>query len=389
MHTHTKTHRRARVTLLLALATISSSAAIAAPVLAQSTDSASSPARPERTFTRSEVTSIIRNARKIVTPNGVEEQLEISIGGAKQWISVRGRDRRNPVLLVIHGGPASPEMPSSWFFENSWEDYFTVVQWDQRGAGKSYLANDPETIRPTITERRIVDDAGEVVQYLRKRYGKEKIFVLGHSWGSLVGITLAHEHPEWLYAYIGAGQMIDAKSAEPVAYANTLKNAVAADSQRAIAELKGIAPYPEADGSIPFAKINTERKWSVALGGLAFGHSTYGWYEKLFLLSPDYSEADVQAVDKGSELSFASLLPVIANFNYSNVTKFGCPILLFEGRHDNTTPSEIAEKWMARVQAPGKKLVWFENSAHMMMIEEPGRFLVHLVQDARPYAGVN
>jgi pimeloyl-ACP methyl ester carboxylesterase len=280
-------------------------------------------------------------------------------------------------------------MPSSWFFENGWEDYFTVVQWDQRGSGKSYLANDPEVVRPTITGKRMVDDAGEVVQYLRKRYGKQKIFVLGHSWGSLVGLTLAHEHPEWLYAYIGAGQMIDSKEAEPVGYANTLRNAVAADSQRAIAELKAIAPYPNADGSLPMAKINTERKWSVVLGGLSYGHGTYGWYEKLFLLSPEYSEADVEAIDKGSALSFPSLLPVIADFDYSNVTKFDCPILLFEGRHDNTTPSAIAAKWMARVQAPGKKLVWFESSAHMMMIEEPGRFLVHLVQDARPYAGTN
>ena len=77
----------------------------------------------------------------------------------------------------------------------------------------------------------------------------------------------------------------------------------------------------------------------------------------------------------------------MASFNYSNVVKFDCPILLFEGRHDDTTPAEIAADWLARVQAPGKKLVWFEDSAHMVMVEEPGRFLVHLVQDARPYAG--
>jgi proline iminopeptidase len=350
----------------------------AEPASAQATD---------KSFTRSEAISIVANARKIVSPNGVEELLEISIGGTKQWISVRGRDRRNPVLLMIHGGPASPEMPSSWYWENGWEDYFTVVQWDQRGSGKSYRSNDPDSVRPTISERRIVDDAGEVVQFLRKRYGKDKIFVLGHSWGSLVGITLAHEHPEWLYAYIGAGQMIDSRKAEHAAYANTLREAEEVKNERAVSELKAIAPYPEVDGSVPLEKIGIERKWSVVLGGLMYRRSSYGIYEKLFQLSPEYSEQDLIGIDKGSALSLPALLPAMMSFDYGNVTRFDCPILMFEGRHDDTTPSEVVAEWMSRVRAPGKKLVWFENSSHMVMFEEPGRFLVHLVQDALPYAG--
>ena len=333
------------------------------------------------------MTSIIGDARKIVSPSGVEELLEIPIGGTKQWISARGHDRGNPVLLMIHGGPASPEMPSSWFFQNGWEDYFTVVQWDQRGSGKSYNANDPETVGLTISPTRIVDDAGEVVQFLRKRYGKEKIFVLGHSWGSSVGIALAHEHPEWLYAYIGTGQMINGKEGERMACAHTLRAAEAARNEEAIAALKAIAPYPEADGSVPLNKIGVERKWSVILGGLTYRRSDYGHYEKLFQLSPEYTEEDVEAIDKGSALSLGPLLPAIVGFNYSSVTRFECPILLFEGRHDDTTPSDLAANWLERVQAPGKKLVWFENSSHMVVVEEPGRFLVHLVQDAMPYAG--
>ena len=376
--------RRRDVFVILALAAFSTSAA--EPAETPAAQSSPTSARHDKTFTRAEVISIIGDARKIVAPNGVEELIEIPIGGTKQWISVRGRDRKNPVLLMIHGGPASPEMPSSWFFQNGWEDYFTVVQWDQRGSGKSYNANDPKAIQPTLTAERMVDDAGEVVQFLRKRYGKDKIFVLGHSWGSLIGVSLAHKHPEWLYAYIGTGQMINGNDNERVGYANTLRAAEAAGNQDAIAELKSIAPYPEADGSLPLDKIGKERKWSVLLGGLTYRRSSYDYYEHLFRLSPEYSEQDVAAIDKGSALSLSALLPVMAGFNYSNVVKFDCPILLFEGRHDDTTPSEIAARWLARVQAPGKKLIWFEHSAHMVMVEEPGRFLVHLVQDARPYA---
>jgi proline iminopeptidase len=340
----------------------------------------------EKTYTRAEVTSIIAEARKIVSPNGIEELLEIPIGETQQWISVRGRDRRNPVLLMIHGGPASPEMPSSWFFQNGWEDYFTVVQWDQRGSGKSYTVNDPKLIQPTLTLQRMVDDAAEVIQFLRTRYGKDKVFVLGHSWGSVIGVSLAQQHADLLYAYIGTGQWINANEGEHIGYLETLRAAKAAGNQRAIDELKAIAPYPGADGSLPLAKIGTERKWSVMLGGLTYGRSSYGYYENLFQLSPEYTDQDLAAIDKGSELSLGPLLPVMASLSYSTVTRFKCPILLFEGRHDSTTPAQLAADWLARVQAPGKKMIWFENSAHMAMVEEPGRFLIHLVQDVLPYA---
>ena len=341
----------------------------------------------EKTYTRNEVTAIIRDGRKIVSPNGVEELIEIPVGGTKQWISVRGRDRDNPLLLMIHGGPASPEMPTSWFFENGWEDYFTVVQWDQRGAGKSYNSNDPARIKATLSIATISADAAEVVEYLRHRYHKDKVFVLGHSWGSVIGVTLAHEHPELLYAYIGTGQLINAVENERIGYANTLHSAEAAGNQAAVDELKSLAPYPAPDGSGSLDKLSKERKWSVAFGGLAYQRQSFDWYGNIFELSPEYTAADITAVGKGSKLSLGKLWPEMASFDFSNTTDFRCPILLIEGRHDNTTPSEIAAAWLEKVHAPGKKLVWLENSAHMTMLEEPGRFLLHLVQDARPYAG--
>ena len=340
----------------------------------------------DKAYTRNEVTSIIREGRKIVAPNGVEELLEIAVNGSKQWISVRGSDRDNPVLLMIHGGPASPEMPSSWFFENGWEDYFTVVQWDQRGAGKSFNANDPKLIEPTLSIATVAEDAAQVVEYLRNRYHKDKVFVLGHSWGSIVGITLAQAHPELLYAYIGTGQVISAAENERLGYANTLKAAEDAGNQTAVKELKALAPYPSPDGSAVLEKLNTERKWSVALGGLGYGRSSFDWYGNLFELSPEYSTADIAAISKGSKFSLGKLWPQLVGVDFSNTTEFRCPIVLIEGRHDNTTPSEIAAAWLDKVHAPGKKLVWLEHAAHMTMLEEPGRFLVHLVQDARPYA---
>jgi proline iminopeptidase len=124
---------------------------------------------------------------------------KVTIGGIDQWVSIRGTNRRNPVLLLIHGGPGYVSMPMSWWFTRGWEEYFTVVQWDQRGAGKTYLLN-PAVIGPTMTRERMLADAEELTTWIRHELGKEKIFVLGHSWGSYLGLELATRHPNWLYA---------------------------------------------------------------------------------------------------------------------------------------------------------------------------------------------
>jgi proline iminopeptidase len=347
---------------------------------------AGAPEPQDSQWSRDKVTGIIAAEEKIVSGNGVEELLEIPVGGTRQWISVRGRDRANPVLLMIHGGPASPEMPTRWYFQGGWEDYFTVVQWDQRGAGKTYNANDPQQIKPTLSLQRITQDAAEVVQYLRAKYGKEKIFVLGHSWGSVVGLSLAREHPQWLYAYVGMGQMVSFTEGERDGYEQTIRRARETGNAQAVRELEALAPYPNPDGSVPLDKLGRERQWSVALGGLMWGRASLGAYYALADLSPDYTAADLDAIDKGSALSLGSLLPAMTAFDMSKVTVWRCPIILFAGRHDFTTPSTVVARWYERIHAPQKKLIWFENSAHMIMVEEPGRMLVHLVEDVRPLA---
>lgn len=339
-----------------------------------------------QTFSRSEVTDIIREFGKVVTPNGVEENLLVPIGGTNQWVSVRGRDRRNPILLVIHGGPASPEMPMSWAYQSPWEDYFTVVQWDQRGSGKSYLANDPEGIGPSLSLNRIIEDAHELVGFLQQRYSKSKVFVLGHSWGSEVGLSLAYQHPELLYAYIGMGQIVSGQENERIGYALTLAAAKAADNETAVRELEAIAPYPNSDGSVTLNKIDVDRKWSNFFGGLTAGRSDFQYAANTWQLSPDYTDADVNAISLGSKLSLVRLLPDMTNFDFSRITDFGTPIIIFAGRHDTTTPPKPVVDWFGKVRAPVKKLIWFENSSHEMLVEEPGRTLVHLVDDVLPLA---
>jgi proline iminopeptidase len=338
-------------------------------------------------FTRADARAIIANVQKIVSPDGIDTRAAVPINGTMQWITVRGRDLRNPILLFIHGGPAAPEMPTSWTFQNDWEDFFTVVQWDQRGAGKTYNANDPVKTAPTLTVAQMQQDADAMVRYLRAAYHKDKIFVLGHSWGSFLGLSLAHRHPEWLYAYVGIGQMIDSAESERLDYDATLKKAEDAHNAQAVKELRGIAPFVATDGSLSLDKVNLERKWSVIYGGLSYGRDSYDYYYNATKLSPDYTDADVAAIDKGSALTLPRFVKGFGDVNFTNVTDFRCPIVIFAGRHDETTSSVVVAQWFPHVHAPYKKLVWFENSAHMVQIEEPGRVLMYLVEDVLPLAG--
>ncbi|MFC3051882.1 alpha/beta fold hydrolase [Kordiimonas pumila] len=338
------------------------------------------------TYTRQYVQEIIGKFRHIPTPHAVEELIPVEVGGIQQWISVRGRDRRNPVLLFIHGGPGSPEMPTSWLYQGPWEEYFTVVQWDQRGAGKTSTINNPEIVTPTITMDRMVADGEEMVSLLRKRYNKEKIFILGHSWGTVMGLKIAEHHPEWLHAYIGMGQAINGPQNEQVGYAFALRSAKEAHNLQAIEELTAISPYPSPDGPTPLEHIVTQRKWLGYYGGMTWGRTSFDYEANVPLLSPDYTDDDLASSSQATMYSLIQLIPALSKLSLDGITKIECPIFIFAGRYDYATPSEIAAQWFKGLTAPQKKLFWFESSAHMMQLEQPGKLLMHLVQDIRPLA---
>lgn len=148
--------------------------------------------------------AVVADLMRITSPDGVQESYKVRIGGIEQWLYVRGQDRANPLLLFVHGGPASPAAPSLWQFQRPLEEYFTVVQWDQRGAGRTFLDNDPDAVADSIRIQRYVDDAIEVAEHLRQRYGKRKLVLVGHSWGTVVGMHAALRRPDLFHAYVGA-----------------------------------------------------------------------------------------------------------------------------------------------------------------------------------------
>ena len=329
--------------------------------------------------------AIIADLDRIVTPAGVQEDFEVTLGGARQVVNVRGADRANPILLFIHGGPGAVEMPIAWSFQRPWEDFFTVVQWDQRGAGRSYPLNNTAELAPTMTLERYRDDAIELIEQLRERYGKRKVFVVGHSWGSAIGLSVAIKRPDLLYAYIGMGQAIDWRANERIGMAWTLEQARARGDTEAIEAITALKPYPDA-GPFTIDKADAWRKYSIRYGALAAGRDDARFYFGLTHLSPEYGPADIKAWGAGSEFTVTTLWPRLADLSFVKVKRLATPVFFFLGRHDYTVPATLAAEWIRQVKAPRKATVWFENSGHLMMIEEPGKVLAALLRYARPLA---
>ncbi|MGB6876726.1 MAG: alpha/beta hydrolase [Candidatus Acidiferrales bacterium] len=205
-----------------------------------------------------------RNAQQYAIPSakGIDEASFVTIGGIPQWVTIRGWDRDNPVLLFLHGGPGDVTNPWSFALFAPWEKHFTVVQWDQRGAGRTLRKNGP-AIAPTITVDRIVQDGIELSAYLCKHLRKSKIILVGHSLGSIIGVLMARAKPGLFYAYVGTGQVADSAKNSFVAYDELLAKARAVGNQQAFNELSrvGPPPYPSGEG------YQVQRKWANAFEG--------------------------------------------------------------------------------------------------------------------------
>ena len=328
---------------------------------------------------------IIRDLGRIVSPEGIQDTYKTQIGGIEQWINVRGQDRANPLLLFVHGGPAAPAMPSAWQFQRPIEEYFTVAHYDQRGAGKTFRATDPASIGDTVNIDRFVADAIEVAEHLRARYRKDKLVLVGHSWGTILAMRAALERPDLFHAYVGMGQVINTRDNERISFDYGLARAREEGNAEAIAEMEAIAPYP-GDQPITRERIVVARKWPQHYGGLTAFRDDSTYYFRAPRLSPEYDHLDACAIDQGNGFTLGRVLPEFLQVDFKGVHDFPIPVVMFMGRHDYTTPSAPTAEWLGQVRAPYKRGVWFERSAHMIPWEEPGKTLASLLEFVRPLA---
>lgn len=304
---------------------------------------------------------------------GINTLEEITLGGVKQWILMRGEDTANPILLYLHGGPGFPEMPFTHIDSLCLEKHFIVVNWDQRGAGKSY---NPEIPLETMNIEQFLSDTYELIQMLRKRLSKDKIFLIGHSWGSILGLYTAYRHPEALYAYIGMGQVINAREAEMISYRYTVEKARDADDAEAIEILKKIGPPPYEGG---YQSLRTQRMLLARYDG-SFRKISYVDLRRFWNTSPHYTETDRNHLMRAFILTQNLLWDKVMEVNFfREVPEVEIPVYFFMGRYDYQTPFEIVEHYFSVLKAPHKEIVWFENSGHLPNLDEPDAYQEKLI----------
>jgi pimeloyl-ACP methyl ester carboxylesterase len=289
------------------------------------------------------------------------------IGGIDQWISLRSEDLHNPIMLFLHGGPGTAQISWSRKPQRCLEKGFIVVNWDQRGAGRSYS---PALLRDDMTIERFVLDAEELSEILLRRFGQEKLFLVGHSWGSAVGAMLAARRPDLIRAYVGIGQVVDMKRGEELSYQFTVEEAKRVGNTRALAELGEI-------GSPPYRNLKAagvQRKWLARFHGSTLNGTVIG------MLLRNLSFKDIRPLDlirfvRGAIFSLSCLEEQQMAIHFArDLLEFEVPIYFCAGRRDYNTPFELVVEYFEKLRAPRKHLVWFEHSAHLPNLEEPEAF---------------
>jgi pimeloyl-ACP methyl ester carboxylesterase len=304
-------------------------------------------------------------------PNSVAQIQRIKINGLKQFVTIRGTDQRNPVLLWLHGGPGSLALPLYMQYNADLENYFTVIYWDQRGSGKSYSPHIPPE---SMTLNQFIADTHELTKWLKKTFSKDKIILIGHSWGGLLGMHVIAKYPEDYQAFVAVSPVSDGPQSEQLSYEFTLNTAQQKQDTAAIAMLKRIGPPVNGLYREGLSALRQQRGLVQKYGG-AFHQNIQATSSQIFARSKEYSILDYLKINKIVRLSYPlaqAVWPVMDLKNQIPAVKI--PVYFCLGRYDYNCPSTLVADYYKLLQAPHKELIWFNESAHAPCLEEPQKF---------------
>lgn len=329
---------------------------------------------------------IIRTSHKIKAP-GIDRMEMVEVGGIQQALYIRGQNADNPVILWVHGGPGNSMMPLFHMFQYEWENDFTVVHWDQRNVGKTYLANDPEAVLQTMSAERVLDDVHEVTAYVKQRLNKEKIILMGHSWGTVLGTMAVQTFPEDYSAYIGIAQVVNMADNERAGYDNTLELVKAAGNQKDIKVLEAIAPYPPAEYSSDYSELRTLRTLQSKYGlsvNMNFGNIisllASPYYSFKELINSAYFNQSKVVNAQGDVVRFLMEEADIRNYG----TDFQVPVYYIMGENDYISPYLPTKEFFEEIVAPDKKIFFIQDADHMPFLSNKAEFDRILLEELSP-----
>lgn len=301
------------------------------------------------------------------------------LGGLDQWVMIRGQSLDNPPLILLHGGPGLSETSLFRYFNAPIERAFTAVYWDQRGAGKSY---DPTISQSSMTVERFISDLDELVDGVCQRLDKTKVVILGHSWGSALGVLYAARFPEKVATYVGCGQIGDWPAGESASYEYALTEAQRRGNHRAERKLRAIGPPPYSADAV-FA----ERTWVTRLDGTA---SPRGLWRmgRAILGAKEASVLELPSGWRGFHFSMDAMWTEVSRLNLIEIAPaLQMPVFFLLGRLDHFVPPETSMAYFDALTAPAKRIVWFEHSGHEPFVDEPDLFNASMLELVRTDLG--
>jgi pimeloyl-ACP methyl ester carboxylesterase len=289
----------------------------------------------------------------------VHEERFVPIGGIEQWVTIKGKGCGNPVILFLHGGPGNPLSPYADSIYGSWDGEFTLVQWDQRGAGRTYARNAPPA---ELTIERMTEDGIELAEYLARHLGKEKIILTGGSWGSILGVYMAQARPDLFYAYVGFAQVVSYGENQSASYSKVMAMARAADDQETVRALEAVGPPP----------WENPRNFGVLRRATrAYEAKTSAPSQSWEIRSADYDTPQMVAEESEAEdFSFLQFLGLKGDGMFSRVDlpklgrAFEIPVFLIQGSADLVAIPDVAKRYFKSITAPHKKFVLLPRTGH-------------------------
>jgi len=306
----------------------------------------------------------------------ISEKTWVDINGVKQGMVIRGENAANPVLLVVHGGPGMPDYVLTEQYPTELEDLFTVVWWDQRGAGLSY---DPDIPAASMTIEQFISDTLSVTDYLRLRFNQDKIYLLGHSWGSFIGIQAAARSPERYHAYLGMGQMAFQLESEKLAYDYMLATYRQLGDTAMERDLEAASVSMTAGTPQAYLKLRDKAMHQLGIGTT---HDMKSVITGIFLRSwtfHGYTLSEKVSLWRGRSFSqsFGLWEQFIRVDLRTVVPRLQVPVYFLEGKYDYTCNTDLARDYFRTLDAPQKGFYEFDDSAHSPVLEQPSK--VHRV----------